>query len=241
MFRGDHFMKAHFVVAALLATVASAPVSVAPALAKQRTVIEQLPADIVDRNYITQVEVIVAETASKKMAELEAKAQEKRAGAGLAAFTETDAAIPADQYAGVPFAAMMPAVMRDVTRKWGLTQERGGKPVKLIVTVENIKTANAGMALLMGSADELSGEVAVIDAATQAHLGSFYVQVINSHSGLAGLAMRGGGIREKLVEEFALESSRILTGSTKKDWKKRVKAAEQAEKAGGEGSGTVGT
>jgi hypothetical protein len=174
------------------------------------------------------------------MAELEAKAGEKRAETGLGAYTQSDAPIPADQYAGVPFAAMMPAVMRDVTRKWGLTHERGGKPVNLVVTVENIKTANAGMALLIGSADELSGEVTVIDAATQAQLGSFYVQVVNSHSGLAGLAMRGGGIREKLAEEFALESARILTGSTKKDWKKRVKAAEQAEKATARGTGTVG-
>lgn len=223
-------MKAHLVVAALLAAVAVTPVSLTPAIAKQRTVIEQLPADIIDRNYVEQVQVVIAETASKKMTELEAKASEKRAAAGLAAFTAADASIPADQYAGVPFAAMMPAVMRDETRKWGLTKERGGKPVNLVVTIENIKTANAGMALLMGSADELSGEVAVIDAATQAQLGSFYVQVINSHSGLAGLAMRGGGIREKLAEEFALESARILTGSTKKDWKKRIKAAEQAQK-----------
>jgi hypothetical protein len=45
--------------------------------------------------------------------------------------------------------------------------------------------------------------------------------------------MRGSGVREKLVEEFALESSRILTGSTKKDWKKRLKANEKvaSEKA----------
>jgi hypothetical protein len=123
-------------------------------------------------------------------------------------------------------------VLRDVTRKWGLNPERGGKAVNLRVTVENIKTANAGMALLLSSSDELSGEVVVLDPATQQPLGSFYVQVVNSHGGLAGLAMRGGGVREKLVEEFALESSRILTGSIKKDWKKRVKATEQAETNG---------
>lgn len=65
-------------------------------------------------------------------------------------------------------------------------------------------------------------------------------QVVNGHSGLAGLAMRGGGIREKLAEEFALEGARILTGSTMKDWKKRVKTAEKAEKTTAESSGTVG-
>jgi hypothetical protein len=81
--------------------------------------------------------------------------------------------------------------------------------------------------------------VIVLDPATQKQIGNFYVQVINSHGGLAGLAMRGGGIREKLVEEFALESSRILTGSTKKDWKKRVKADQQAEEEKAKSGGTT--
>lgn len=220
---------------ALVFTV-SVPFSSA-AFAKQRTVIEQLPPEIVDKNYVDQVEVVIADTAQEKMAKLEEKAAEKRAEAKLASWTPgpDGAAPPVGQYATIPFTAMMPFVMRDVTRKWGLTPERGGKAVNLQITVENIKPANAGMALLMGSSDELSGEVIVLDPATQKRIGNFYVQVINSHSGLGGLAMRGAGIREKLVEEFALESSRILTGSTKKDWKKRVKADQQASegKAGG--------
>lgn len=227
-------MKKIFLTASMLVALSAS--AFAPAAAKQRTVVEQLPTEIVDHNYVNGVKVIVADTAAQKMAQLEAKATEKRAEAGLAAYAEGEGTIPADQYSSVPFAAMMPAVMRDVTRKWGLTQERGGKAVDLVVTIENIKTANAGMALLIGSSDELSGEVAIIDPATQAQLGSFYVQVVNSHGGLAGLAMRGGGIREKLVEEFALESSRILTGSTKKDWKKRVKAADQAAEAASKSS-----
>lgn len=227
-------MKKIFLTASMLVALSAS--AFAPAAAKQRTVVEQLPTEIVDHNYVNGVKVIVADTAAQKMAQLEAKATEKRAEAGLTAYAEGEGTIPADQYSSVPFAAMMPAVMRDVTRKWGLTQERGGKAVDLVVTIENIKTANAGMALLIGSSDELSGEVAIIDPATQAQLGSFYVQVVNSHGGLAGLAMRGGGIREKLVEEFALESSRILTGSTKKDWKKRVKAADQAAEAASKSS-----
>jgi hypothetical protein len=223
-----------------LVFVASVPFTSA-AYAKQRTVIEQLPPEIVDKNYVDQVEVIVADTAQEKMAKLEEKAAEKRAEAKLAAWApSTDgAAPPAGQYATIPFSAMMPFVVRDVTRKWGLTPERGGKAVNLRITIENIKTANAGMALLMGSSDELSGEVIVLDPATQKQIGNFYVQVINSHGGLAGLAMRGGGIREKLVEEFALESSRILTGSTKKDWKKRVKADQQAEEEKAKSGGTT--
>jgi hypothetical protein len=99
------------------------------------------------------------------------------------------------------------------------------------VTVESIKTANAAMALLVGSSDQLAGKVDVLDAQGGQELGSFYVHVINSHGGWGGLLMRGSGIREKLAQEFALESARILTGSTKKDWKKRVKARQKADEA----------
>jgi hypothetical protein len=222
-------MKVLILVAALAACSLTTP-----GFARQRTVIEQMAPEFVDKSYVDQVEVTVADSAMEKMAKLEEKAAEKRAEAKLAAYRPSadGAAPPRDEYATIAFTDMMPFVMRDVTRKWGLTPERG-KPVTLRIAIENIKTANAGMAILMGSSDELSGEVSVIDPATQRQVGAFYVQVINSHGGLGGLAMRGGGIREKLVEEFALESARILTGSTKKDWKKRVKAVEKTEKAGG--------
>jgi len=212
---------------AALAVAVVMPASFDPAVARQRTVIEQLPPEIVDKNYVDQVKVVLADTAAAKMTELDAKAGEKRSDAGLATYDPSGQVPVQDQYATLPFSSMMPFVMRDVTRKWGLTQERGGKAVNLRVTIENIKTANAGMALLLGSSDELSGEVVVLDPVTQQQIGNFYVQVVNSHGGLAGLAMRGSGVREKLVEEFALESSRILTGSDKKDWKKRLKAAEK--------------
>lgn len=200
----------------------------APAVAKQRTVIEQIAPEFVDNAYVDQVEVIIADAAKAKMDTLETLAAEKRTAAALPPYAASgdpaQVRPPHDQYATLPFRAMMPLVMQDVTRRWGLTSERG-KPINLKITIENIKTANAGMAILMGSSDELSGEVLVFDAATQRQIGDFYVQVVNSHGGLAGLAMRGSGIREKLVEEFALESSRVLTGSTKKDWKQRIKAA----------------
>lgn len=233
-------MKKFALAAGLAAAAMVAPATFDPAAAKQRTVIEQLPSDVIDNNYVDQVEVIIADTAAKKMAEFEQKAEGKRAEAGLAPFSADDGVPPKDQYATLPFSVMVPLVMQDVTRKWGLTQERGGKPVNLRITVENIKTANAAMAFLGGSSDELSGEVVVLDPSTQQQIGNFYVQVLNSHGGLAGLAMRGSGIREKLVEEFALESSRVLTGSTKKDWKKRLKASEQAEKENTEASESAG-
>jgi hypothetical protein len=48
---------------------------------------------------------------------------------------------------------------RDVTRKWGLALERGGKAVNMRITIGNMTIANARMALLLGSSYEFSGEV----------------------------------------------------------------------------------
>lgn len=125
-----------------------------------------------------------------------------------------------DQYDTLPFAQMFPLVIEDVTREWGLAK---GRPIKLSITVDTLKTANAGMAILFGSSDQLAGMVAISDPATNEKLGSFYIDVLNAHSGLMGLAMRGAGIREKLAEEFALQTSRVLTGRKSKT-PKRTKA-----------------
>lgn len=123
-----------------------------------------------------------------------------------------------DEYATLPFANMFPLVIEDVTKDWGLV---GGKPVKLVVTIDTLKTANAAMAILIAaSSDQLAGMVEVRDAATDAALGSFYVDVINSHGGWLGMAMRGSGVREKLTEEFALQTSRVLTGRKSKKARK---------------------
>lgn len=203
--------------------------------AKQRTVIEDLPKEIVDNNHVTTVEIVIADTAREKLAKIEAKAMEKRTAADLPAYqpiAHDPATIPArpthDVYSTLPFEVMLPFVMQDVTRDWGLTEGKG-TPIRLRITVETIKTADAAMAIFISSADELAGKVDVLDATGEQSIGSFYVHVVNAHGGLAGLMMRGGGIREKLAQEFALESARILTGSTKKDWKKRVKAREKAQ------------
>ncbi|WP_336963976.1 hypothetical protein [Sphingobium aquiterrae] len=200
--------------------------------AKQRTVIEDLPKEIIDNNHVATVEVSIADTAKEKLDKIELKAAEKRKEAGLAPY---DAALVSghpskDSYDTLPFEVMFPLVMQDVTHEWGLTEEKG-TPITLRVTVETIKTANAAMAILLSSSsDELAGKVEVLNAQDGQSIGSFYVHVVNSHGGWGGMLMRGGGIREKLAEEFSLESARILTGSTKKDWKKRLKAREEATK-----------
>lgn len=190
-----------------------------PAAAKERKIIEPLPTELVAANHVVDVEVVVSDAAAEKMTAFEAKAAEKRADAKL---PPVDLAVPvkaedrrplSDEYATLPFARMFPLVMQDVSRDWGLT---GGRPVKLKVTIDNLKTANAAMAWLAASSDQLAGMVEVSDPATGAALGSFYIDVVNAHGGLLGMAIRGAGVREKLVEEFALQTSRVLTGRKKK-------------------------
>jgi hypothetical protein len=192
-----------------------------PAHAKQRTVVEPLPVEILANNHVIAVEVIVVNDAQEKFDAFEKKAAEKRAEKKLAAFDP--AAVLAkrpseDEYPTLPFAAMFPLVMEDVTKEWGLT---GGRPVKLKVNISALKTADAAMAILIASSsDELSGMVNVHDAATDEKLGSFFIDVENRHGGWGGMLIRGGGIREKLAEEFALETSRVLTGRKSKKVKK---------------------
>lgn len=191
----------------------------ATAEAKSRKIIEPLEPSIVAAHQVVGVDVTVSPAATETFAKLEAIAATKRAEAGL---PPIDPAAPVDaaaarpdpaQYATLPFARMFPLVIEDVTREWGLTS---GRPVKLKVTIDTVKTANAGMAILLGSSDQLAGIVEVFDAGDGAALGSFYIDVINSHGGLGGLALRGSGVRESLSEEFGLEASRVLTGRKSK-------------------------
>lgn len=190
---------------ALSAITVSAPVA-----AKQYTVIEALPADVVGNVNVAAVEVTLGAEAAEAMTKHDAKAEAKRVAAKSPVHkASATAPLGKDGYDTVPFTQMFPLVMQDVTRAWGLT---GGRPVKLLVSIDEFKTANAGVAMLLASADVLSGMVQVQDAADGTKLGRFMVKVVNGHSGWGGMLIRGGGIREKLSEEFALESSRVLTG-----------------------------
>lgn len=208
----------------LLAAIACAALMMSPATARQWKIVEPLAADVVDHVHVVGVEIAATGRAAEMVAHFDAKAAEKAAAANAApgappaptpapaaASAGPDAAAPVaeSRYATLPFAEMAPLVFADVTKDWGLTE---GRAIKLKITVDTLKTASAGMALLGGSSDQLAGMVEVLDAETGTALGSFYVDVRNSHGGLLGLAMRGAGIREKLMEEFALESSRVLTG-----------------------------
>lgn len=195
------------------ATFLSLVLIATPALAAKKTkVVEPLPAELIGHATIISTSVVIGDTARKNFEKLEAKAAGK-GGTAPAAGTATDARPATDRYATLPFAEMFPLVVEDVTHEWGLTS---GRQVKLVVTIDSIKTANAGMAMLLGSNDELAGGVVVADATTGEKLGEFYVDVLNTSAGWLGLAIRGSGVREKLAITFAGQIAVQLSGNKHK-------------------------
>ena len=150
-----------------------------------------------------------------ELSESDAKAAGKRASAGLAPLDPNSYPVgPQDgaAYATMPFKQMFPLVMRDVSREWGLDR---GVPIRLHIRLDKLQTANAALAVMVGSSDILQGGVNVMDATSGASIGFFRVEVRNSHGGWGGLLIRGGGIREKLAEEFGLELARYIAGGKK--------------------------
>lgn len=167
--------------------------------------------------HITGMDLDFAPQMLAELAESDAKAARKRVEAGLPLLDSTSyptGPLDGARYATMPFKQMFSLVIRDVTRDWKLDS---GTPVLLRITLDRLKTADAAVAILIaGSSDILEGNVDVIDANHGGSIGSFRVEVQNSHGGWGGMLIRGGGIREKLAEEFGLELSRYIAGRKKK-------------------------
>ena len=167
---------------------------------------------------ITGMDLTFAPEMLAELSESDAKAARKRAEAGLPPLDPASyPTSPGDgtRYATLPFKQMFPLVIRDVTRDWKLDS---GTPVMLRITLDRLKTADAAVAILFaGSSDILEGNVDVIDASHGGSLGSFRIEVRNSHGGWGGMLIRGGGVREKLAEEFGLELSRHISGRKSKN------------------------
>lgn len=188
-----------------------------PASARQVKPIQPLALAGGQPVHITGMDLEFAGQMLTELNESDAKAARKRAEAGLPALDPASyPSGPGDgaRYATMPFKQMFPLVIRDVARDWRLDE---GRPVFLRVMIDRLHTASAAVAVLVGgSPDVLGGNVEVIDPATGGSLGSFRVEVVNSHSGWGGMLIRGGGVREKLAEEFGLELSRHISGRKKK-------------------------
>ena len=186
---------------ALVVTAGLAWSAPLPLAARQYEILRPLPATAVGKLTIAKVEVTLSDEAARAMREHDAKADARRTAAG--------ASRTGDGYDRLPFTQMFPLVMQGVSQRAGV---EGARPVRLRVTVIEFATANAGEAMLFGSDDVLSGIVEVDDATDGRGLGLFTVKVVNGHAGWSGMLIRGGGIREKLVHEFALECAHVLSG-----------------------------
>ena len=169
-------------------------------------VIEPVSAQVRGASQVADVRIVVGELARAQVARFDAKASEARTHAGLAAAPAERP--PQDEYATLPFARMLALVVEDVTRAHGL---RSGRPLRLEIYVNAVRTVDPAMAIVVASRDQLAGTVRVADAQSGEPLGAFHVDVVNVHSGLVGLAIRGGGIRERLAEEFARHVARQLS------------------------------
>lgn len=165
---------------------------------------------------ITGMDLVFAQSIMSELAESDAKAAGKRADAGLApldAGSYPTGPIDGTRYATMPFKQMFPLIVRDVAREWRLDT---GTPVFLRVTLDQLKTADAAVAILLApSADILEGTVEVVEAGSGRGLGSFRVEVGHLRAGWAGMLVRGGGVRERLTEEFGREIARFMTGRKK--------------------------
>lgn len=101
--------------------------------------------------------------------------------------------------AALPLSELLPRRIAEAARARGLVS---GRPLRLIVELDELQVAGTGSALL-GKADRMAGTVFIRDLASGAPLGQLYIDIDKRTSSLVALALRGGGIRERLAETFA--------------------------------------
>lgn len=155
-------------------------------------VVLPLSRSIVGASRIEAVEIQVRPTAAPAVGALDERA---RTGGGEGA-------------AALPFAQMLDAAVRDAATRAGLS---GARPLKLLLEIDEVAVPGTGAALF-GAQDRLAGTVFVRDAVSGAALGQLYVDVRASNAGLLGLALRGGGVRERLAAAFADRIAGALSG-----------------------------
>ncbi|MEA3003997.1 MAG: hypothetical protein QOH81_2785 [Sphingomonadales bacterium] len=128
------------------------------------------------------------------------------------AVASSDRKLHGEGDAALPFARLFDKAVKEAARARGLD---GARPLTVTVEMDALRIADAAMAVL-GRSDRLAGQIRVADARNGDRLALFYVTVDKQHSGLIGLAMRGGGVREKLVREFAARIAGELAGPRRK-------------------------
>ena len=169
-------------------------------------IIEPVSSQVRGVSQVADVRVMVGELARAQVERFDQHASEARTRAGLG--PPPAGRPPQEEYATLPFARMLALVVEDAARARGLSS---GRPLRLEIYFNAVRTVDPAMAIVVASRDQLAGTVRVADAQSGEPLGAFHVDVINVHSGLVGLAIRGGGIRERLAEEFARHVARQLS------------------------------
>ena len=147
---------------------------------------------IVGASQVAAVEIVLQPTALPSVAALD-----ERAGTS-----------GAQEAAAQPFNQLLEAAVRDAALRSGLT---GGRALRLLLDIDHLQVPGTGAAMF-GKQDRLAGTVYVRDAGTGAALGQLYVDVASSNAGLLGIALRGGGVREKLAAAFAERIAGALSG-----------------------------
>jgi hypothetical protein len=120
-------------------------------------------------------------------------------GEARAAVAESDRKLHGEGDVALPFAALFDRAVKEAARARGF---QAGRPLRIAIEMDVLRIPDVAMAAL-GRSDRLSGQVRVEDARTGDRFALFYVTVDKPHSGLIGLAIRGTGVREKLIREFA--------------------------------------
>ena len=157
---------------------------------------------------VVDVEVSLTQTAGERMQKFDEKAAKTRTDEGLPVWTEGMQKPEREHYETLPFQTMFAYMVEDVLQERGVM---GPEKVRLNVEIDTLKTANAAMMWLAGDSDQLAGMVSVHDVDSNVKLAEFYVDTTNSNAGLLGIAIRGGGVREKLTAEFAGHVAKQLT------------------------------
>jgi hypothetical protein len=207
-----------------------------PAQAKERAIIQALPPEYVANMNVVSVDVMLQDSAIEGTGRLDDRAEDRFEKQQQS--TNPPPLQSRKSYATLPTLLMVSEVMTDRLREWDFTR---GRDVRLRVTVDTVKLANKANIVfgkpspvplidlffsdsedsLFGSEDEIAGMVDIIDVASNRRVGTYYIDVVNDYGGGIGLAVRGSNAREKIAEEFALETARCLaTGNCKRGkWK----------------------
>jgi hypothetical protein len=147
---------------------------------------------VVGASRIEAVEIVLQPAARRAVAFLDERAA--KAGAQGAA--------------AQPFGTLLETSVRDAAVRAGLTN---GRSLRLVLDIDRIDVQGTGAALF-GREDRLAGTVFVRDAASGEPLGQLYVDTVGTNGGLLALALRGGGVRERLLGAFSERVAGALSG-----------------------------